>query len=76
MRPTTAPTEPCMVAPMLRPTARSLIAQALESLHAFVGLLAVGSIPGTVLGLIPWWLCGALWGVALLGVLLDPLSRT
>ena len=33
-----------------------------------MGCLAYGSVPGTLLGPIPWELCAALWGVVLVCV--------
>ena len=51
-----------MVAPTPMETARSLMAQIADWLLAAVWALAIGSIPGMAIGLIPWSVFGAVWG--------------
>ena len=58
-------------------TARSFISRTLEralgGLMTLAGLLAFASVPGTLLGLIPWPLCATLWGITVASMVLGEL---
>ena len=66
-----------LVQPTSLETARSFIyrtlERALDGLMALAGLLAFASVPGTLLGLIPWPLCAALWGITVASMVLGEL---
>ena len=66
-----------LVEPTSSETARSFISRTLERaldwLMTLAGLLAFGSVPGTLFGLIPRPLCAALWGITVASMVLGEL---
>ena len=55
-------------------TASSLVHGAIVWLGSLAGLLAWSSVPGTLLGLIPWPLCVAFWGITVAFIVLADLA--